>query len=316
MLEVNLFGSGAARYFDRPMDGFPGHQSYQVLCYLLLNREHSQNRERLASIFWGNYATQASRKYLRNALWKLRSVFQTVGADLENYVIVDDDSVVFQKSSPYRLDVEVFEHLLTSSRSIAGENLNPAQASQLSQAVDLYRGDLLEGVDEEWCLYERERLSLLHLTALGKLMVFHRKNANFASGLDYGERILSLDDTREHIHREMMLLYWLNGEPSSAIAQYNRCAQILRSQIGVSPTEETSSLYEKMLHNRFSPPPNTVRAQAWMADPATALSDEIMQSALLRIQHLMRVVEETNQELRSLQEMLQKERARRLQQDA
>lgn len=316
MLEVKLFGPGAACYFDRPMDGFPGHQSYQVLCYLLLNREHIQNRERLASIFWGNYATHASRKYLRNALWKLRSVFQAVGADLEKYVVVDDDNVVFQKSSPYQLDVEIFERLLAGSRSVAGENLNTDQASQLAQAVDLYHGDLLEGVDEEWCLYERERLSLLHLTALSKLMIYHRWNGSFSAGLDYGERILALDDTREHIHREMMLLYWLNGEPSSAIAQYNRCAQILRDQIGVSPTEETQGVHEKMLHHRFIAPGNAIRSQPMLADAAPSLDDEVLESALVRIQHLMRMVEETNQELRGLQEMIQKERTRRIQKDA
>jgi DNA-binding SARP family transcriptional activator len=311
MLEVNLFGSGAACYYDRPMDGFPGHQSYQVFCYLLLNREHIQNRERLASIFWGNYATHASRKYLRNALWKLRSVFQAVGADLEKYVVVDDDNVFFQKSSPYQLDVEIFERLLASSRSVMGENLNPEQASQLSQAVNLYRGDLLEGVDEEWCLYERERLSLLHLTALSKLMSYHRWNGNFSAGLDYGERILALDDTREHIHREMMLLYWLNREPSAALAQYSRCAQILRDQIGVSPTDETQSMYEKMLHHRFIPPANLVRTQPiLMSDAAPALNDDVIENALVRIQHLMRMLEETNQELRGLHELIQKERAR------
>jgi DNA-binding SARP family transcriptional activator len=311
MLEVKLFGSGAACYYDRPMDGFPGHQSYQVLCYLLLNREHIQNRERLASIFWGNYATQASRKYLRNALWKLRSVFQTVGADLEKYVVVDDDYVVFQKTSPYQLDVEIFERLLAGSRSVAGENLNAEQASQLSQAVNLYRGDLLEGVDEEWCLYERERLSLLHLTALGKLMVYHRWNGNFSTGLDYGERILALDDTREHIHREMMLLYWLNGEPAAALAQYSRCAQILRDQIGVAPTEETAALHEKMLHHRFSPAPNTVRTNRLQIETAASLSDEVIETALGRIQLLMRMVEETNKELHNLQDMLQKEHVQR-----
>jgi DNA-binding SARP family transcriptional activator len=304
MLEVKLFGAGAARYIDRPMDGFPGHQSYQVLCYLLLNREHVQKRERLASIFWGNYATNASRKYLRNALWKLRSVFQSVGGELDDYVQVDDETVAFQKSSPYRLDVETFETLLTGSRNVAGENLCEVQVDQLAQAVNLYHGDLLEGVDEEWCLYERERLSLLHLSALSKLMVYHRAQRNFMTGLDYGERILAFDNTRENVHREMMLLHWLNGEQHVALAQFNRCAQILRDQVGVAPTEETRSLYEKMLHNQFEPARFPVKAQNEVEKSGPVSTDEMMEYALVRIHHLKQMVEETNQELCRLEEQI------------
>jgi DNA-binding SARP family transcriptional activator len=308
MLEVKLFGAGAACYFDRPMDGFPSHQSYQVFCYLLLNREHKQNRERLASVFWGNYATQASRKYLRNALWKLRSIFQSVGAELEDFVHVDDDNVTFQKSSPYRLDVEVFEALLAGTRSLAGEDLRPDQASQLEQAVNLYAGDLLEGVEEEWCLYERERLSLLHLATLSKLIVYQRVHGNYTAGLDYGERILAFDNTRESVHREMMLLYWLSGEPQMALAQYNRCVQILRGQIGVVPTEETNRLYEQMLHHRFEPSCEILRPKSLPESVRAPSPDEVTEFALLKIQHLMQVVEETNLELHRLEEYIRRAR--------
>ena len=301
MLEVSLFGAGSACYFNRPMDGFPGHQSYQVLCYLLLNRAHKQNRERLASVFWGNYATQASRKYLRNALWKLRSVFQTVGAEMENYIQVDDNYVAFQRTHPYRLDVESFEDLLTDSRSTPGEELSAEQACRLEQAANLYKGDLLEGVEEEWCLYERERLNLLHLSALSKLMVFHRSRGNFSAGLDFGERLLAVDGTRENVHREVMLLYWLAGEPSMALAQYQRCRQILTSQVGVEPTEETRLFYEQMLHHRFDPALAQRAGGGEFQSPGA-----VTEHALMRIHHLMQVVEETNQELHRLEELLRR----------
>jgi DNA-binding SARP family transcriptional activator len=304
MLEVKLFGAGAACYFDHPLDGFPGHQSYQVLCYLLLNRDHKQNRERLASVFWGNYATQASRKYLRNALWKLRSVFQSVGAEMEDYIQVDDDYVSFQKSSLYRLDVESFEAMVSPSRNTLGKDLSAEQAGLLEQAVNLYNGDLLEGVEEEWCLYERERLSLLHLAALSKLIAYHRVHRNFIAGLDFGERLLAFDNTRESVHREMMILYWLSGEPQMALAQYNRCAQILRSQIGVAPTEETRTLFEQMLHHRFEP--------RWEGEIDAGLQplsgDALTEHALQKIHYLMGIIEETNQELHRLEGILRQSR--------
>ena len=304
MLAVKLFGSGTACYYDRPMDGFPNHQSYLVLCYLLLNRQHKQNRERLASVFWGNYSTNVSRKYLRNALWKLRSVFQSVGAELEDYLQVNDDSVTFQYSSPYRLDVESFETLLANSRNLQGREINHDQALQLKQAVDLYDGDLLDGVDEEWVLYERERLSLMHLNALSKLMMHHTSHQSFTNGLEYGERILAFDNTRENVHREMMLLYWLSGEPQMALVQYHHCEQILNEQIGVEPSEETKNLYQQMLHHRFEPPKEIFMPKYSYEGPKNLSSETVTEYAIQQIHHLQRVIEETNAELYRLEELL------------
>jgi DNA-binding SARP family transcriptional activator len=304
MLAVKLFGSGMARYYDRPMDGFPCHQSYLLFCYLLLHRQHRLNRERLAAVFWGNYATNVSRKYLRNALWKLRSVFQGVGAELDNYLVVRDDTIGFQNTSAYRLDVEAFEGLLDAGRNLQGEELSDDAARQLQQAVDLYDGDLLEGVDEEWCLYERERLSLMNLSALGKLIVYHRTHQTYTAGLDYGERILELDNTRENVHREMMLLYWLCGDPQMALVQYHRCEQILHDQVGVEPSEETKTLYQRMLHHNYEPPKEiflSKRGRDPLADPSQRA---VAEYAIREMHHLRSVIDQANADLQRLEAML------------
>jgi len=305
MLTVKLFGSGTASIYDRPIDGFPFHQAYLVFCYLLLNRQHKQNRERLASVFWGDYSTNVSRKYLRNALWKLRSVFQSAGAELEDYLQVNDDSIAFQRSSPYQLDVETFETLLTPTRNLQGEELSQEQAQHLNQAIELYDGDLLEGVDEEWCLYERERLNLLHLNTLLKLMVYHRSHHTYTLGLDFGERILAFDNTRENVHREMMLLYWLLGEPQMALVQYHHCEQILKEQVGVEPAEETRNLYQQMLHHRYIMPTELFISKSAPVNstPATAI-----EFAIHEIHQLRQVIEDTRAELIRVEELLEQSR--------
>jgi DNA-binding SARP family transcriptional activator len=308
MLAVRLFGRGTASYFDRPIDGFPNHQSYLLFCYLLLNRQHKQNRERLASVFWGNYNTSISLKYLRNALWKLRTDFQSMGAELENYLQVNDDNVAFQRSSPYQLDIETFETLTASSRNIPAKELNLDQALQLQQAVELYDGDLLEGVDEEWCLYERERLSLLHLNALTKLMLYHRNHQNYINGLDYGERILKFDNTRENIHREMMILYWLSGEPQMALVQYHQCEQILHDQMGVEPTEDTQELYQQMLHQRYEPPRENILSKISFENQKSVPYNNLTEYTIHEIHHLQQVIQETNTELHRLEELIKQAR--------
>jgi DNA-binding SARP family transcriptional activator len=70
MLEVKLFGTGEVNYLSKkitvPLHQLPG----QLFCYLLLNRNHPQNREHLAAVFWPEASIKDSKKALRNNLWK------------------------------------------------------------------------------------------------------------------------------------------------------------------------------------------------------------------------------------------------------
>jgi len=306
MLDVNLFGIGQAFYLDQPLAGFPRQQPSLLLCYLLLNRNHPQDRDGLAAVFWADCTTELARKHLRNALWRLRTTLKSAGASPEEYLSIGEDSVSFLTSSRYRLDIELFETVAARYRDIAGQNLNPSQAAELEQVADLYAGDLLQGLDADWCLYDRERLSLARLNILGKLMAFCGDQQDYERGLAFGERILSYDNTRETVHREMMRLYWLSGNRNAALTQYRRCAQILHEEFGLPPTEETQSLYQKMVHGQFLPDHDQRRHVS--PSPDSISSRETARSLTERLIHkvheLKVAIEETETDLRSVEELL------------
>ena len=323
MLKVKLFGPGQASYFERPVAGFPGQRACLLLCYLMLNRQGPFHRERLAAVFWEDYPSQTARKYFRNALWRLRTLLQSAGAVPDDYLLVSDESLAFIKLSPYWLDVEVFEETIASIQPLSGSELSPEQAADLEKAVDLYTGDLLEDVYEDWCLYDRERLRLLYFTQLNKLMTYHAAQQAYELSLQYGERILSQDNTRENIHRQMIWLYWQMGDRPSAQAQYKRCAQILREELNLQPMEATRQLYQRVLHE--PPPPvhwpelPTQPLPTQQPVPAVTpsvprpadlpLDPKVLQPmalhALQKLQRLQRMVEETNLELQQIEQMLQ-----------
>ena len=253
MLHLKLLGAGEARYFDRALDGFPYQQPFLLLCYLLINKVKPHHRESLAAVFWGDYPTFTARKYLRNTLYRLRSRFDSVGLEIGKLLSITEETVSFVDTCPYWLDVECFETITSHYQSYQVANLLPEQADELVKGVELYKGDLLEGVYDDWCLYDRERLRLTYLEALHKLMLYSTIHNDYEQGLQYGERILKLDPTREKVHRQMMVLHWLAGDGPAALAQYKRCFQILHEEMDSQPMAETQLLYEKMAHNQFEP---------------------------------------------------------------
>jgi DNA-binding SARP family transcriptional activator len=309
MFKLKLFGTGQAWYDDQSLPNFPSQQSYLLLCYLLLNSRHPHPRDQLATIFWGEYPTHISRKYLRNGLWRLRQVFEGVGAPFDEFLSVSDDSIAFISTSRTWLDVDVFDNTVSACQDTPGYRLSEEQAANLETAMELYNSDLLIGVYQDWCIYDRERLSLLYLNSLSKLMIYYEGNGAYERGLACGERILARDNTREKVHLQMMRLYWHMGDRNAALAQYKRCAQILRDEIGISPLKETSSVYLQMINNRFNPEGILHGKQDSPLGGRNAGDEESKgspgQQALHKLQYLHEVIEEASRELRYLENLIQ-----------
>lgn len=307
MLEVKLFGTGSMRYSDRSLSGFPNQQAYLLLCYLLLNRQYPQCRERLASVFWGECPTAVARKNLRNVIWRLRQVMQGADIPMDAYLFTGEDTVSFMTSSRYWLDVEEFETKVSEYQDLAGQELLPEQASGLEVAADLFVGDLMEGIYEDWCLLDRERFGLMYLNALSKLMAFHEHNRTYEQGLICGERILARDHTRERVHRRMMRLHWGLGDRNAALEQYKRCVQILRDELGIHPVEETHQMYEQIAHDTFDSEDRSMESedvrlinQGMGTDALPPLAEHIMQ----KLERLESMTEQNRSELQRIRRLL------------
>ncbi len=307
MLKVQLLGHGQASYAGQPLPGFPGRRCHELLCYLLLNRQQPHPRERLAAVFWSEYPTSTSLTCLRNTLWRLRQALTDAGAPADDYVRVDDGCLSFPNSGRYWLDVEAFEQTLGGCHDFTGDKLSPDQARHLEDALELYSGDLLKEIYKDWCLYDRERLRLLHLETLAKLLVYHEHAGTFERGLDYGRQILDRDPTREQVHRQMMRLHWLLGSPCGALAQYKRCVQVLREELGIPPTGKTTLLFEQMLHNGFDPAENPVHRQDRLPEKLgqEASVQVTVEQALEQVRQLRDVSERTSARLGQLEQLIQ-----------
>jgi len=298
MLKIKLFGPGELNYDGKRLVGFPNRVPYLLLSYLFLNRQHHHNREHLAAVFWGDYTIANSRKMLRNALWRLRQGLSAIGIPQEDYFHFEDDSIFLLFSAPYWLDVEAFEKAANQCQDIPGQLLTHPQASALEAAAELYTGDLLEGIYEDWCLYDRERLRLMQQELLCKLMVHCGACGSYERGIRHGTRLLSVDPTWEKIHRQLMWLYWLSGDRGSALAQYKLCQQILREELSASPTHETQHQYELMLHNQFD-------SRTWLRHES-----QLTGTHKARSEGSTQTVSRLQQELLNLKEMIEETRAK------
>jgi tetratricopeptide (TPR) repeat protein len=133
---------------------------------------------------------------------------------------------------------------------VAGLGDSPAA---LKAAVELYRGEFLEGVMLEgcaefelWVVGERERWRQRETEALEELVAYHGGRGEYEEGLRFGRRLLGLEPWREEAHRAVMRLLAWGGQRAAALAQYEACQRALAEELGVEPAAETTQLYEQI----------------------------------------------------------------------
>lgn len=251
-LRIKLFGSLELERDGRPLARFASRKSGELFAYLALNRKAPHTREHLAGVFWGESSEERARHTLNTTLWRINRVLEPPEAPISDrgYLRVTPQHISFNSASGVWLDVAEFE-----TRCMLAEQADaPAQQYQLySQAVALYRGDLLGDCYEDWCIVERERLQGLYVRALARLMAYNSVHTEYDMAIDCARRILCCDPLREEVHRDLMRLHLDAGQPAAALRQYRQCEDLLRDELGVEPAPETRALLSPILGAAAAP---------------------------------------------------------------
>src|SRR6185312_12262658 len=126
---------------------------------------------------------------------------------------------------PVDIDLEQFEQSL--SRRQQSRNDDPPDAlAALQSALALYRGPLLEGLYDDWCLDARYRLEEQYLLAMASAVSELERSGQIREAVTYAQRVLALDPLREDVHRTIIRLLGELGDRVGAQRQYQRCKEI------------------------------------------------------------------------------------------
>ena len=246
MLEIALLSPLTIQLDGQPLK-LPSRRTEALVVYLLRNPQ-PHAREVLAALLWDDLPQNKALSNLRVLLANLRK-------DLAPYVTITRQSAAWNGASDYRVDLTVLEELLAVSRSEIDRDgaLTKATAATLGAALQRYQGDLLpvfylhagQGF-EEWLATEREWLWTRAVEALDDLATEYLQWGDYRAGVEQAQRLVDLDPLREEGHQLLMQLWAADGQISAALAQYERCVQVLDQELGVPPHPFTTELYERM----------------------------------------------------------------------
>ena len=239
---LRVLGAFELRIGSGPPLVLPTRKAEALLAYLALPPGREHPRDQLTALLWPDAGDRRARHSLRQALFSLRKALPA--GSVAEELVVEADHVAL---NPREVDVDAitFEHRVREGTLAA-----------LEPAIDLYRGDLLEGLAfrepafEEWLVPERERLRELAQKALAKLAGLHERGGNIEASIEATQRLLALDPLREEAHRMLMRLYARDGRRGAALRQYQSCLSVLKRDLGAEPEAETRQLYHELLRQR------------------------------------------------------------------
>jgi DNA-binding SARP family transcriptional activator len=245
-LRIHFFGRVQLLFGRRVLPEFPTQRAKALFAMLVLQAGQVVPRARLMDVLWQDVDESHARKCLSTDLWRIRSLLKAGGFRPERLIVASREGVMFDDKAPYWLDVEAFGKALATINTTPPEGLIPQQIRDLRAAVDLYRGEMLEGVYDDWCLLHREALAAQYLRALEMLMRWHFVSGQWEAAIACGQKLLAHDPLLEHIHRSVMRCYVELGLRGAAIRQYGSCVERLHRELGIEPMKETVILYRSI----------------------------------------------------------------------
>jgi predicted ATPase/DNA-binding SARP family transcriptional activator len=234
VVHLRLFGPAQVEYADHTVRDLPFGKALALLGYLAV-QGRPVSREHLADLLWPDKSASRGRA---NLSWQLHHLSTLAPGRLD----ATPDAVRFRRDSSRGLDLDGFTALAEEKDAVA-----------LADAAALYRGDLLEGLHldgcadfEVWLTGERERWRRWAGRLLGDLVAHHTELGERHEALRYARRLLELEPWQEEAHRQVMRLLALDGQRAAALRQYDECARILESELGLPPSEATTALYKEI----------------------------------------------------------------------
>lgn len=218
-----------------------------LLAYLSLNPGECQ-REILATMFWQERSQQ-------KALANLRRTLSSLNSSLPGWIEADRETITLKRNGKLWMDVETFDRAFSHFK---GHNHPENEACEecilsLDKAVELYRGDFLDGLNlsdspafDEWQFFQRDGLRQEFAEVLQRLASGRSKLGQWDQALIHARRRVALDRSNESANRALMDLYARSGQRTAALHQYEELARWLKKQAGEAPEEETRRMYEQI----------------------------------------------------------------------
>ncbi|MFQ5612551.1 MAG: tetratricopeptide repeat protein [Anaerolineae bacterium] len=208
----------------------------EALFYFILNAG-GHRRESVGAALWPDYSPEKLRATFHRTIGRFR---RSLGSP--DYLILRQDEYTFNHDLLAWCDVMAFEELLHRAE-------NGRQLEFYLEALRLYSGDFLEGVDlhSEWGRRKQTELEMKYFHAVEQAAVLSLERDQYEQALELLERGINKDPYRESLYRLAMRAHAARGNSAAVRQTLEQLSRILETELGDLPSPETLDLFHQLL---------------------------------------------------------------------
>ena len=223
-----------------------GRQGRLAFVYLLLNRNTTVTRDELVDVIWPEHPPAGVDVALHAIVSKLRAAFRNAGisgADIELRM----KCFAVRLPADVRIDVEDAAHAVDESEGGMRVGDHSRARGHAMVAVTILRRPLLPDEHAEWLDGWRTKLRGWLGRALESLSTLSAQCGEPMLAVQYASELVELEPFRETGYRQLMRAHAQMGNRAEALRVFGRCRELLREELGVSPSPQTEAIYLQIL---------------------------------------------------------------------
>ena len=219
-------------------------RSLRLLAYLALAPDRRATKDALVEALFPEADADSIRRNFHPTVSILRGALTATGSP-----IVEARGGVYALAADvaWEIDSEEFARRAAEGEAAAARGDLAAAVAALSGAWKLYRGPLVQGLEEPWITGHRERLQRRHIAALRGLGDALLRLGRAGEAVDAYRALLIEDPLQEPAHVALMRAYGREGRRDLVRRQYERLARLLREELGVEPEAATTLEYHALM---------------------------------------------------------------------
>lgn len=191
----------------------------RTIAFVALWSPNAVQRARLAGEFWGGRGEVHAAANLRSALWRCRR-------------FAPDLLQITATSVALHADVWLdLHHLGDVVRAQTAGGLRPQDSAVL-----------LPEWDDDWVLFERERLRQRLLRRMEKDCEHCLEVGDYDDAAELALHAVGFEPLREHPHRLLIEAHLGRSETYEAVREYDRFRRLLEKELGTEPSPELRAL--------------------------------------------------------------------------
>ncbi|HSG42230.1 MAG TPA: BTAD domain-containing putative transcriptional regulator [Anaerolineales bacterium] len=261
--EIRFFGGLQVIREGQPISP-PPYRTYGLLAFLCLWDKLPVRRERLGGLLYPDLPEKKVRGRLSDYIWQLKK-------HLPGFPLVTAaDQINLDKQSIW-VDVKAFKTKIDDPSSHLSEKF-----------IELYQGELLPELYDDWVLVERERWHSHYLRALRNLVNNLLAAGDNGKAISRMERLLREEPFDESVIRLLMQTHLKIGRRGAALAAFENFQLLSKKQLGMEPDKKTRQLYQAIKSQATIPRSTLQTNDVFSKTPANP--DMILKQAQLALE--------------------------------